>query len=102
QAASGPGRPVEPAEVLAPVTDATTAVAVDDGVVVLHEPSGRVHLLNDTAALVWQHAAGGRDADAVIDAALEARGGSGLDRQAVAATLGELVRAGLVSSEKVT
>jgi hypothetical protein len=42
----GRGRPLQPAKVLPPITRDTTTVALGDSLAVLHEPSGRVHVLN--------------------------------------------------------
>jgi hypothetical protein len=86
RAAAGPGRPAVPAEILPAIAGNTTTVAVDDGLAVLHEPTGKVHLLNATAADVWREATG---------VATTATGT--VDRAMAAATVDELVRAGLLS-----
>jgi hypothetical protein len=49
-------RPLEPATPIDPVTGATTTVAVGESLAVLHEPTGRVHVLNPGAAAVWRQA----------------------------------------------
>jgi hypothetical protein len=86
RAAAGPARSVEPAEVLAPLSDTTTTVAVGDALAVLHEPTGKIHLLNASAAAVWRRAAG-----AATD------GDGDLDRSMAAATVDQLVQAGLLA-----
>jgi hypothetical protein len=86
RAAIGPSRSVEPAEVLLPITDATTTVAVGDALAVLHEPTGKIHVLNASAAAVWRREAGA------------AAGGDGeLDSAAAAVTVDRLVQAGLLA-----
>jgi hypothetical protein len=56
-AAERAGRPVESAAVLEAITADTTTVAVGDSLAVLHEPSGKVHVLSPAAADVWRRAA---------------------------------------------
>lgn len=98
-------RPVAPVDVLAPVTDATTTVALGDGLAVLHQPSGKIHVLNPAAAAVWRRAAaaglgGGRNpGDAgLVEAVLLAADEADLDRSTVSATIGRLLRAGLLGA----
>src|SRR5919106_998254 len=100
-----PDRPVAPVDVLAPVTDATTTVALGDGLAVLHQPSGKIHVLNPAAAAVWRRAAaaglgGGRNpGDAgLVEAVLLAADEADLDRSTVSATIGRLLRAGLLGA----
>ena len=85
-----------PAEVLPPVTDTTTAVAVGPDLAVLHHPTAKVHLLNPSAAFVWRCSAGTDDADAAVAATLEQADGPDLDRATVLATVDHLVRSGLL------
>lgn len=85
-----------PAEVLPPVTDATTAVAVGPDLAVLHHPTAKVHLLNPSAAFVWRYLAGTDDADAAVAATLEHAANAELDRATVLATVDHLVRSGLL------
>lgn len=110
RAGRGPGRPAEPAEVLPAITADTTTVAVGDSLAVLHEPSGKVHLLNPPAAAVWRGAVGvagavgnGHDSSSLVDAVLDALGTLGTnsghrpDRTSTAATLDRLVSSGLLA-----
>jgi hypothetical protein len=105
QSAEGGGQPVEPAAVLPPITRDTTTVALGDSLAVLHEPSGRVHVLNPSAAAIWCGAAGagagGRDMSSVVDAVLDgldSADGERPDRVTVAATVHWLVRSGLLAT----
>jgi hypothetical protein len=105
ESAEGHGRPVAPAEVLPPITRNTTTVALGDSLAVLHEPSGRVHVLNLSAAAMWRRAAGagvgGHDISSVVDAVLDGldtADGERPDRAAVAATVDRLVRSGLLAA----
>jgi hypothetical protein len=104
RAAREPARPVEPAAVLAPITPDTTTLALGNALAVLHEPSGKIHLLNPTAAAVWRSAAGAtadiHDCSSLVDAALHAFAvGDDVrpDRESTAATVGRLVSSGLLS-----
>jgi hypothetical protein len=72
-------------------------VAVGDALAVLHEPTGRVHLLNDTTARVWRRAAGGSDAASSVDAALGAVDDPNPDRPTASATVDQPMRAGLLT-----
>jgi hypothetical protein len=67
---------------------------------VLHEPSGRVHVLNAGAAGVWRRtvAAPSRiDTSSLVDDELGTLSGGGAGRSATAATVDQLVRAGLLA-----
>jgi hypothetical protein len=86
RAAAGPGRPAAPARVLPAIAGDTTTVALDEALAVLHEPTGKVHVLNASAADVWRRAAGG-----ATTATARA------NRAATAVTVNELVRAGLLA-----
>jgi Coenzyme PQQ synthesis protein D (PqqD) len=104
--ADGPPRRVEPAEVLPSITDDTTTVALGDSLAVLHEPSGRVHLLNASAAAVWRSAVGagvdGHDISSLVDAVLErldAADGQVSCRATALATVDRLVRSGLIAAQ---
>jgi hypothetical protein len=93
----GPGRPVEPAPVLDPVTAHTATVAVGDGLAVLHQPTSHVHLLNAGAAAVWRHAVRERyDPSSPVATVPDGRDGSRPDRSAVSDTVDHLVRCGLL------
>ena len=80
------GTPVEPAPVLEAITADTTTVAVADSLAVLHEPSGKVHVLSSAAADVWRRAAADRS-----------NGGS-RDGSTVAETIDHLTRCGLLAA----
>jgi hypothetical protein len=84
--ALAPGRPVAPVETLPAIARNTTTVAVDDGLAVLHQPSGKVHFLNATAADVWR-----RETGVPTTATLTT------DPVMTSATVDELVRAGLLA-----
>lgn len=94
--------PLAPAPVLAPVTAATTTVAVGTDVAVLDHRTGQVHLLNSSAAAVWCAARGASPGDdrtarfAAVSEELEQSGGSPASHDEIAATLDQLVRAGLL------
>jgi hypothetical protein len=99
-----PPAPLAPAAVLPRITPDTTTVALADSLAVLHEPTGRVHVLNPAAATLWRGAAGadvdGRDARHLVDAVLDMfTTGSGVrpPRSTVAATVDRLVRSGLIT-----
>jgi hypothetical protein len=86
RAAARPGRPAAPAKILPAIAAATTTVAVDDALAVLHEPTGKVHLLNSTAADVWRGASG-----------LATTSTATIDRAMASATVDELMRTGLLA-----
>jgi hypothetical protein len=103
--ADGPARRVEPAEVLPSITNDTTTVSLGDSLAVLHEPSGRLHLLNASAAAVWRSAVGadvdGHDISSLVDAAVEgldAADGHVSRRATALATVDRLVRSGLIAA----
>jgi hypothetical protein len=100
RAADGPGRPVGAAETLPPVTDHTTTVGMADSLAVLHEPSGKVHLLNPSAAAMWCRAAAvdADDRSLLVGAALGAIDSERPERWTVAATIDQLVRSGLLQA----
>jgi hypothetical protein len=100
-----PARRVQPAETLPPVTPDTITVEVGDSLAVLHEPSGRVNLLNPSAAALWRSAAGtrtyGHDMTSLVDAALEGidtADGWRPDRGIASATIDRLARSGLIAA----
>jgi len=95
-AAAAPVAAVVPAEILSPVTPETVTVAVDDDLAVLHEPTGQVHLLNASAALVWGCVKGAADVASLIDAALQRAPTPAFDRPTVSATVRRLASAGLL------
>jgi hypothetical protein len=80
------GTAVAPAPVLEPITAETTTVAVGDSLAVLHEPSGKVHVLSPAAAEVWRWAAADRSD----------RGRR--DGSTVAETIDHLTRCGLLAA----
>jgi hypothetical protein len=103
--ADGRRRRVEPAEALPSITDDTTTVALGDSLADLHEPSGRVNLLNASAAAVWRGALGagvdGHDISSLADAVLEgpdAADGQVPRRATALATVDRLVRSGLIAA----
>jgi hypothetical protein len=101
RAARGAGRQVTPARVLDPITGDTTTVAVGESLAVLHEPSRRIHLLNPSAAAVWQRASGAigsRNPSSLVDTVLDGSVGSHRDRPVVAVTVERLVRSGLLAA----
>jgi len=48
-----PGEVIEPAPVIGPITATTTTVAIDEDIAVFEATTGRVHLLNASAGLIW-------------------------------------------------
>jgi hypothetical protein len=89
QLASDRARPLEPVAVTGPMMTATTTVALGESLAVLHEPSGRVHILNTGAAAVWRHAiaaAGG------VDAGVDALGSASGEWPAATATADHLAQ----------
>jgi hypothetical protein len=101
--------PVTPAAVLPRIAPDTTTVAVADSLAVLHEPSGKVHVLNPAAAALWCGAAGadtsGRDPSHLVDAVLDTLDtgeGEPPARSTVAATVDRLVRFGLIPAPEST
>jgi hypothetical protein len=85
-AADRAGRPVESAAVLPAITADTTTLAVGDSLAVLHEPSGRIHVLNPAAADVWRRAA------------IDSSAGGRPDGSAAAATIDHLTLCGLLAA----
>jgi hypothetical protein len=105
RAAQGPMPTVTPAAVLPQITPDTTTVALGDSLAVLHEPSGKVHVLNPAAAALWCGAAGaglnGGDVSRLVDAVLDALDtgqGQPPARSTVAATIDRLARSGLLAA----
>jgi hypothetical protein len=105
RAARRPARPVTPAAVLPRITPDTTTVALGDSLAVLHEPSGKVHVLNPSAAALWCGAAGaginGSDLSHLVDAVLDTLdtgAGAPPARSTVAATIDRLARSGLLAA----
>jgi hypothetical protein len=101
RAVGGPGRPPTPAPLLDPITDDTMTVAVGESLAVLHEPSGRIHLLNPSAAAVWRRAAGmidRRNTSSLLDAVMDGSVADRPDRPVVAVTVDRLVRTGLLAA----
>jgi hypothetical protein len=103
--ADEPAQRVVPAELLPAITSDTATVALGDSLAVLHEPSGRVHLLNPSAAAMWRSVAStgahGRDISSLVDTALQgldAADGTRPDHAAAAATVDRLVRSGLITA----
>jgi hypothetical protein len=105
RSAQRPARPVTPAAVLPRITPDTTTVALGDSLAVLHDPSGKVHVLNPTAAALWCGAAGaginGGELSHLVDAVLDTLDttpGAPPARSTVAATIDRLVRSGLLAA----
>lgn len=91
-----PPVPAQPAEIVGPISSLTTTVALGDGCAVMHEPTGRVHVLNATASFVWMCAADEVDPTRLVDlAVLHAPDGS-LDPTDATATVEYLRRCGLL------
>ena len=80
------GTPVEPAPLLEAITADTTTVAVGDSLAVLHEPSGKVHVLSSAAADVWRRAAA------------DGSNGCSRDGSTVAETIDHLTWCGLLAA----
>lgn len=91
------GRPLRPAASLPAVTAWTTTVPVGDDLAVFDHATGRLHLLNSTAAQVWRAAAAVSDPREVVDAVLAADDPPG-DAALVRATADRLVAAGLLAA----
>ena len=92
--------PVElrPAPLIGPVTDATVTVALGDEVGVFDVTTGRVHLLNPSAAAVWSGVAeGGTELSGLRDLVLARVSDPALDQPAVEATIAQLVALGLLA-----
>jgi hypothetical protein len=109
RAAHRPAAPVTPAAVLPRIAPDTTTVALADSLAVLHEPSGKVHVLNPAAATLWCDAAGagvnGSDLSHLVDAVLDTLDtgeGEPPARSTVAATIDRLVRSGLIPAPEST
>jgi hypothetical protein len=81
------GTPVEAASVLEAITADTTTVAVGGSLAVLHEPSGKVHVLSPAAADVWRWAAANRSDGGSRDGSTEAE------------TIDHLTRCGLLAAQ---
>jgi hypothetical protein len=103
RAVNRPARPVTPAPVLPRVTADTTTVALADSLAVLHEPSGKVHVLNAAAAALWRRAAeaaaNGNDRPRLVDAVLDTLYMGEAEpsaRSTVAATVDRLVGCNLI------
>jgi hypothetical protein len=105
RAANRPAGPVTPAAVLPRVTPDTTTAALADSLAVLHEPSGKVHVLNPAAAALWRRAAeaaaNGNDMPRLVDAVLDTLDtgeGEPPARSTVAATVDRLVQSRLITA----
>jgi hypothetical protein len=99
-AAGGPVVPLRPAEELAPITPGTTTVVLGDQLAVLHEDTGRIHLLNPSAALVWTCVPDAPDRAHLAELALARAPHGSLDRAAVTATVEHLSTAGLLPGRR--
>lgn len=95
--AEGPGIPLQPAPLIGPVTDATVTVALGDEVGVFDVTTGRVHLLNPSAAAVWSGVAAVSELSELSDLVLARASDPALDRTAVEATIAQLVSLGLLA-----
>jgi hypothetical protein len=105
RAAHRPARPLTPAAVLPRITPDTTTVALGESLAVLHEPSGKVHVLNAAAAALWCGAAdaagNGNDTPRLVDAVLDSLDtgeGEPPARSTVTATIDRLARSGLLAA----
>ena len=88
--------PLRPADELEAITPSTTTVVLGDDLAVLHAPTGRVHLLNPSAAFVWRCVPDAPDPNRLADVALARAPGGSLDRASVVATVEHLSAAGLL------
>ena len=91
--------PLRPAETIGPITPTTTTIVLGDGLAVMHESTGKVHLLNAAASLVWTCMPDAPDASRLADVALARLPAGSLDRASVAATIRHLGRSGLLPAE---
>ena len=96
-----PADALAPAPVIGPVTGTTTTVALGDDTAVFDATTGRVHLLNAGAGLVWLSLAGASLDDPGLDELVQQRARGPLDRATIAATLERLVAEGLVPGRRV-
>jgi hypothetical protein len=97
RAADARGRPVAPAQMLPRVSEETTTVAMGDSLAVLHEPSGKVHLLNRSAAATWCRAAlAAYGRSSLLDTVVDWGDLENQDRATTAVTIDWLVRSGLL------
>jgi hypothetical protein len=95
-AAGEPLVPLRPAEELARITSDTTTVVLGDQLAVLDERTGRVHLLNPSAAHVWTCVADSSTRAGLAELALARAPHGSLDPETVTATIEHLSRVGLL------
>jgi hypothetical protein len=96
-AGSAPSEPVVPAQVLDPITDTTTTVVLGDELVVFDELTRQLHILSESAALVWRWASNVKDPGERVDSVLALAPDGAIDRRAVIATIERLEALGLVT-----
>ncbi len=89
--------PLRPADQLDAITPTTTTVALGDGLAVLDATTGRIHLLNASAAFVWRCAADAPDRNRLVESVLERAPDRSLDRASVRATVERLGASGLLT-----
>ena len=89
------GAPFRPAPTIGPVTESTMTVVLGDGLAVLELESGRIHVLNPSAALVWASVPDAAGNDELTDLVVT-RAPDGLDRGAVIAVVEHLTECGLL------
>ena len=96
EAAALPATPLQPADVLGPVTPTTTTVVLGDDLAVFDGPTGRIHVLNAGAAFVWRCVPDAADEQGLTEVALARSPAASLDRPSVSSTVEHLARAGLL------
>ena len=88
--------PLRPAAELEAITPTTTTVALGDGLAVLDATTGRVHLLNASAAFIWRCLADTPDPTRLVQTVLDRAPDGSLDRVSVRATVERLGASGLL------
>ena len=89
--------PLRPADELEAITPTTTTVVLGEGLAVLDGTTGRIHLLNASAAFVWRCVADAPDPTRLVETVLERAPDGALDRVSVRATVERLGASGLLA-----
>ena len=89
--------PLQPAVELEAITSTTTTVVLGEGLAVLDGTTGRVHVLNASAAFVWRCVADTPDQTRLVRAVLARAPDGSLDHASVHATVERLGAAGLLA-----
>ena len=97
EAADGSVAPLRPADELEAITPTTTTVALGEGLAVLDATTGRIHLLNPSAAFVWRCVADAPDETRLVETVLDRVPDGSLDRASVRATVERLGASGLLA-----